>query len=459
MRLWIGVENFAKIEYAKICVDSYTMLVGPNNCGKTFLMQLVQGLGDKIANLIDSECADIMFTNEEPGCKTYVLDATKLEQVLERMNRNLSSRKEELIREIFGQEIEIGRLYIDAKLKDDEIYIVEVLDMQNYLDSFSERKAQRIAMYYDYFTKREEKMRMAILSQWTEKKDELMYAFDPNESDEGFLRRVLKLIFEKNSLFLPASRTGLMLLYRDFFANKTDDAVVYQIKEKKVIENKERYGGMTQPTYEFLRFLQTYVPESNQVGFYEDELKFLEEKLINGHISVSKQGTFAYSPAKESRSVPMHLASAMVNEVAPLALVLTSGKMYNRLVIDEVEASLHPQKQHELARFLNRLSNNHMSLMVSTHSDTFVSKLNNLYLLSEYIKSTNDEMKLKEFGLELDDLVATDNLFVYEFVFQENGKSIVNEIIPNKNAGYQFDLFTKSTLDLYAEASRIGELQ
>lgn len=46
MHLWVGVENFAKIEKAKISVDKYTLLVGPNNSGKTFLMQLVQGLSD-----------------------------------------------------------------------------------------------------------------------------------------------------------------------------------------------------------------------------------------------------------------------------------------------------------------------------------------------------------------------------------------------------------------------------
>ena len=44
MYFFVGVENFAKIEMAKVCTNSYTLLVGPNNSGKTFLMQLVQGL-------------------------------------------------------------------------------------------------------------------------------------------------------------------------------------------------------------------------------------------------------------------------------------------------------------------------------------------------------------------------------------------------------------------------------
>lgn len=47
MHFWIGVENFAKIESIKVCIDNYTLFVGFNNSGKTFLMQLIQGLNDE----------------------------------------------------------------------------------------------------------------------------------------------------------------------------------------------------------------------------------------------------------------------------------------------------------------------------------------------------------------------------------------------------------------------------
>ena len=46
MKIWIGVENFAKIKTAKVCTNKYALLVGPNNCGKTYLMQLIDGVND-----------------------------------------------------------------------------------------------------------------------------------------------------------------------------------------------------------------------------------------------------------------------------------------------------------------------------------------------------------------------------------------------------------------------------
>ena len=154
----------------------------------------------------------------------------------------------------------------------------------------------------------------------------------------------------------------------------------------------------------------------------------------------------------------MYLASSMINEVAPLILAITSQNAYGRLIIDEVEASLHPQKQLELVRFFNRLNNNGMQLMISTHSDTFVSKLNNLYVLSEIAKINGEDI-VRRFGMEKEDLVSPEKLFVYEFINQPNGKSVAKEIKPDKKTGYQFDLFTESALRLYEEAEQLGEMQ
>src|SRR5699024_5733294 len=125
-----------------------------------------------------------------------------------------------------------------------------------------------------------------------------------------------------------------------------------------------------------------------------------------------------------------------------------------RLILDEAEASLHPSKQSELVRFLNRLSNRGIQLVISTHSDTIASKINNLYLLSQYVKKhDHDEVKkmLEQFDLERADLIDPDRLFIYEVVNLSNGKSIVREVKGNREHGFQFDQFTKSAMQIYDE--------
>lgn len=47
---------------------------------------------------------------------------------------------------------------------------------------------------------------------------------------------------------------------------------------------------------------------------------------------------------------------------------------------------------------------------------------------------------------------------MYEFVKQENGKSVVEERKFHKGLGYQFDLFTDSALEIYNEAVKLGEI-
>ena len=211
-------------------------------------------------------------------------------------------------------------------------------------------------------------------------------------------------------------------------------------------------------TFSYIYLHALYSEEEESRKKFSDELKFFEEHLIEGHISVDKQGVFSYNFKSEQGRVPMYLASSMINEVAPLVLAITSHGYFQRLIIDEIEASLHPQKQLELVRFLNRLNNKGMQLIVSTHSDTFVSKLNNLYILAEATKIHGDDI-LKQFNLQKEDLIMPENLFVYEFTKQKNDKFVVKEIVAKEKLGYQFDLFTESAIHLYDEAMRLGDIQ
>lgn len=256
---------------------------------------------------------------------------------------------------------------------------------------------------------------------------------------------------------MPSSRSGLMLLYREFFAHKTDNAILNLNKMKGLNSNSENTMNLTQPLYRFLRFLQTYGESEYARERFKEELKFFDSKIIEGHITETQQG-FLYESEQGGEVVPMYLTSAMVNEVAPLYLALTSANLYTRITIDEIEASLHPEKQREMVRFMNRIYNKGLKIIVSTHSDTFVSRLNNLVNLAEYVERTEDEDACKKIGVESSDLISSKNLFVYEFVKQENGKSVVEERKFHKGLGYQFDLFTDSALEIYNEAVKLGEI-
>lgn len=463
MQFWIGVENFAKIESAKVCVNKYTLFVGPNNSGKTFLMQLVQGLSDKICRLLEDDAMDILFEQRIEGYSKYLLHQGNAAQFVDYINAKLDLKKEQIIKEIFGKEIPIEKLYIAIELEEGVSYQIDITDRKS-LENGEVKKSinQDLLELSIWHADLKDTLGIGVLSEVRGAGQESRFItirISITNSVLYLFKNLLQRIFEEYSLYLPASRTGLMLLYRDFFANKTDDAVSFRVEAGELLENKERYGGLTQPIYEFLRFLQTYTEDEENRDMYRNELSFFEDHIIEGHISVNKQGNFSYQEKDDSNTVPMHLASAMINEVAPLELALTSEMRNERLIIDEVEASLHPQKQLQFVRFLNRINNSGVKLIISTHSDTFVSKLNNLYVLAEAVRKKKDDEVLQRFHLQKEDLIQPESLFVYEFVFQSNGKSIVKEITPDSQAGFQFELFAKSAMELYEESLRLGEVQ
>lgn len=460
MHIWIGVENFVKIETAKICVDNYTVLVGPNNSGKTFLMQLVQGVNKKLSSLIDKTLINILSVKGTEEYKEYVLSSENVGELIEHINTKLAIEKENIVKEIFGKEIPIEKLYVDIMMEEGTEYSIVMLDVaqENFINTVKKITDKFESIVVELVNRVNRGLVCLVLkkSQDGKVKKTLSVHGSFIEDKVKLFKLAFGSIFDQESLFLPASRTGLLLLYREFFANKTDNELSFTVMDNGVVESKENFASLTKPIYEFLRFLQTYSEQEEERKRYSEELTFFEEHLIEGHINVDKQGVFSYSVKDENDRVPMYLASSMINEVAPLVLAITSQNRYERLIIDEVEASLHPQKQLELVRFLNRLNNKGMQLIVSTHSDTFVSKLNNLYVLSEMVK-TNGYDILEQFSLEKEDLVSPEKLFVYEFVNQPNGKSIVKEIKADKKMGYQFDLFTASALHLYEEATKLGE--
>ena len=459
MLIFLGVENFAKIEHAKICINSYTLFVGPNNSGKTYLMQLIQGVNERLTELVDEEILKILKhgENQNSNARSYIISQDNILQFVEYLNTKLDEKKEEIVREIFGRNVPIKKLYIEISLEKEKYEIIvcsdaKALDTIESIQSEVKSLIQNAVVPIDSYT-----IGTLIMHDDGEEKIIVHVLFAGND-ELRMVRDILGNFFGCRSLFLPASRTGLMLLYRDYFANKVDDAISYQVKLKGVIEAKSNQSNLTQPSYQFLRFLQTYSEDEDRMKEYKTEIDFFEEKLIEGHINTNNHNGFSYDSNTDHVSVPMYMASSMINEIAPFVLALTSKEVYDGFIIDEIEASLHPKKQLELVRFLNRLNNKGIKLILSTHSDTFASKVNNLYILSNYVKEHKKDDMIQKLGLEKEDLVSPEQLFVYEFINLPNGKSVVKEIAGDSQTGFQFDLFTESTMHLYQEALEIGEL-
>ena len=458
MRIWIEVRNFAKIEYARVCVNKYTVFVGPNNSGKTFLLQLIEGVNDSWKDLIDEKATKCLFLQRNEQLSIYEISEETLPKFVECVNDNIKRVSDDIIFSTFGKQIEISELKVDISLDKGERYIIYNSDNNLVINELLGGKENGINNWGEDANISVIKSRKINDATEKEKLVGVSASFSKDENIWNHIRRAVSTILSDDSIFIPASRNGLMLLYREFFAHKTDSVMSYKFSGENISQQIQESLNLTKYMYEFLKFLQLYKEDDGLVDINEDVISFFDDKIINGEILIDQKNGMTYSSQGDNNHFPMYLTSAMVNEVVPFYLAMTSNRFYRRFVIDEIEASLHPQKQLEMVRFLNRLRNKNYQIILTTHSDTFVNRLNNLVILSNYFMRTGDKTALERLNLEEFDLIDVSELFVYEFVNGVNGKSIVEEKICDPNLGYQFDLFTSAALEVYNEAFKVGEI-
>lgn len=75
----------------------------------------------------------------------------------------------------------------------------------------------------------------------------------------------------------------------------------------------------------------------------------VSDHLIDGRIKETGETTI-YTPRSTEKEIPLFAASSMVNEIAPILKALTNSKETGFIFYDELEISLHPLKQIEMAK-------------------------------------------------------------------------------------------------------------
>lgn len=142
MQIWIEVTDFAKIKYARVCVNKYTLFVGPNNCGKTFLMQLIEGINDAWSELVDERSIISLCRESNDNHTIYELSASTIEQFVRIINENVHEKIEDIILTEFNRKINVGNVKIDICLDKDEKYIICNSDYFSEITRFLEEKLE-----------------------------------------------------------------------------------------------------------------------------------------------------------------------------------------------------------------------------------------------------------------------------------------------------------------------------
>ncbi|MDE7311694.1 MAG: ATP-binding protein [Eubacterium sp.] len=478
MRVVLGILDFGKIKSAKVSLGGFSVFIGNNNSGKTYVMQLLYGVMKNLSKyLSDTDlCAKyLQRLQQQAETGIITIDASSFGWMEQFLNAVLQKYKEQVVLDTFYEPIEIGQMDVRLTLEEDEHYEFLVYDPDH-------PEKYRNALFEQLSDKNKQTIEKMIRDQGIfpaynkpcvlfqvcvsqHKKELVRISFcDSKKEIPSVLVRLVTDYFAADGfsgqLFLPASRTGLLMLYKEFFAAKTDEAVRLSVNGSLSVNEslypKSKKMGITQPVYDFLRFMQTFSLNRN-TSFNSDFVRFIEEHLIEGRILIDQRNQPVYQAQGAKQELPLYLSSSMINELMPVLYVLQSVEQPKYLIWDEIETSLHPQKQMELARLLSRMSNAGFLMAVSTHSDTMAAKINNLCLLSfsQLLNGKRAEI-LKQTGLSEADLFQ-EKIHVYQFEHDNAGRSFVRELEYDEVTGYQFTLFHDSVEKLFQETRLILE--
>ena len=146
----------------------------------------------------------------------------------------------------------------------------------------------------------------------------------------------------------------------------------------------------------------------------------------------------------------------MVTELAPVILFLKyligPGDL---LIFEEPESHLHPAAQRQLARGIVRLVNAGVRVLITTHSETFVSQINHLLRISYASKRW-----LKEHNFQPEDCIGHEQVAAYQFGWDEQQRgSVVKPLEIRKDIGISEDEFIGVIDSLYEESLLVQRIR
>lgn len=420
----LHVERIGKIAKADIRIAPLIFFIGDNNSGKSYIMTILWGLLFLGKNLFPARPSDSRTYRRcedwlrEHVDKESLLDDAVIALYLDWFNELLSQRKKDFLHHLFNHVMESGKM--------------EVRDYRQKKPlKLHFREGRRYAFHAgsdisfpqsETYT-REELLRMNTYICW----NLLM-----GDIAAPLYTPVMRGRRNGEPVYLPASRTGFMLTYKQLL----EQSIQANFSQTAVGDR----GALTLPYVDFLQLITKF--ESPRANALADHLMpFLETYMTDGSFKIKRTilPDFQYTPKNVATDMPLYITSSVITELAPLALLLQSGINFKTIIIEEPEAHLHPALQKRMAQFIVRLVNNRKSVWVTTHSDTVLQHVNNMLKLAKRPPAERKQL-MERFDYEAVDLLQDRQVRMYQFSKEseelrdpaEQGKTVVQELKPQK---------------------------
>lgn len=439
------VKNFAKIKEAEIELAPFTLFIGDNNSGKSYLASLIWYIQNSdfinkfydykyykdfklLNNLLDSILNNYNFEME--------INNNFIDEFITVINKIFSKNKNKITEELFNHKsINIEKLYFTSGNVnyDNKITIKSNISESKFEEEATIKIISIDIIYLFNKYSRYESHYSIINSDNINTTKEKIITF--------IMYKIMNIIFTNfyDILFLPVARTGLVLL-KDIVINKA----VNNYFEDKTSEEKNTII-LTMPVKDFFYKLSAL----KRKNIENKIIKFIENNITKGKIYLDNMPLpqVHYKNNNSDIDFQMHVSSAVITELTPLILFLKYSKIEN-IIMEEPEISLHPYLQQQLTRVFIKLVNSGKNVLITTHSDTIVQHINNMIKLNANEKKRQKKL-MEKYKYDEDDIISEDKIRMYQFDVKEDGTEV--KALESSKYGFEAPTFHKYLVEISKE--------
>jgi predicted ATPase len=402
----IYVKDFGPVAEADIELKPLTVLMGPNNTGKTYISTLLL-IADNIINFYPILPE---FIRDKPD----VLDFVK--QILEESFARLYSVNNlgELVKR-GAEEAEIS-IQFEQQLKDGNV------------------------TYFDVKITTTKEGNIQIKS--------LMPAFVP------IMRGVV---------YVPAERAGMMRAYKQLLRLYLESfpritlPPTLEIRLRKIMGEESirriRLPGVVSILLDEILSIDKFTIKERAESKYRGALELLEDETLQGVIELGEDLAVTYTEKRSGQSFDLINTSSMVSEVSAIYILTKLLRRNSWFVIEEPEAHVHPRGQMGIARFLAALARSGVNVFITTHSDLIALKLANIVGLAKL--KEDDRMKL---GYRPDEYLEREKLALYFMEPGDEGSTAKRIEVSETGEVEELPTYSKVVEEMYGEAVELLKL-
>lgn len=411
----IKVSNLGPIrDEARFELKPLTILIGPNNAGKTWIAWTLAALFGKfgIRRFTDEERTISILENYPPVANAVdkliktgfaSIDVCRFADAYgeKYFNELVSCVREKFPRFMGTQLVSFDTLQMSIDLGDMRSAWLKRLQDASFRANIGLSKYESdssIGEQNALFTVRKQKGRKNI---------SMYFAFeDQSEAEipqEIIEERVIWYVFRtlhralfSDIVIQPAERTMLAAFPFPVEVQEMDEGILAQNTNPRVEPNGR---PMSWPLGEYFSFTIsvssmgsaqiTSRERDPQTKPYVELSYLLEEHILSGKVTLlppepAPDRDILFSPTETSK-MELRVASSMVKELVPLVFHLRYFAQPNELlIVDEPEMNLHPTAQVQMLEFLTMLVDAGIGVLVTTHSPYIIDHLGNLIKASQH---------------------------------------------------------------------------